>query len=202
VSSATVIEAVAIESGYTDSLVAVANYQIGAAGTPLINFPSSMAGAANLITVNGTALFNGSALELTDSAHFNEAAAAWYSVPVNVQSFTTHFTLQQQNNSGIPTGNGMTFTLQNQTPVSADTGSQVVSGGPTAIANAASGLGYSGVTGNTGGQLSGLTSSVAVKFDLYTGSGDETGLITNGADPTLTNVDMSGSGVALASGTA
>jgi Legume lectin domain/Chitobiase/beta-hexosaminidase C-terminal domain len=195
VSSAEVIEAVAIESGYTDSLVAVANYQIGAAGTPLINFPSSMAGASNLITVNGTASFNGSALQLTDSSHYDEAASAWYAVPVNVQSFTTHFTLQLLN----PSGNGMTFTIQNQTPASADSSSLYVSGGPTAIAND-TGLGYSGSTGSVGGQVAGLTSSVAVKFDLYTDTGDETGLLTDGADTTSVNVDMSSSGLSLHSG--
>jgi Legume lectin domain/Chitobiase/beta-hexosaminidase C-terminal domain len=195
VSSAEVIEAVAVESGYTDSLVGVANYQIGAAGTPLINFPSSMAGASNLITVNGTAHFNGSALQLTDSTNNDEAASAWYSIPVNVQSFTTHFTLQLLN----PTGNGMTFTIQNQTPASADTSSQFVSGGPTAIASD-TGLGYSGSTGATGGQIAGLTSSVAVKFGLFGGTGDETALLTNGVDPSTVNVDMSSSGLLLHSG--
>jgi Legume lectin domain/Chitobiase/beta-hexosaminidase C-terminal domain len=195
VSSSELVQAVAIEASYTDSLVATANYQIAPAGSPLINFPSSMAGASNLITVNGTALFNGSALQLTDSSHYNEAAAAWYVAPVNVQSFTTHFTLQLLN----PNANGMTFTIQNQTPPSADTSSQFVSGGPNAIASD-TGLGYSGTTGAVGGQVAGLTSSVAVKFDMYSGSGDETGLLTNGVDPQTVNVDMSSSGLSLHSG--
>ena len=51
-----------------------------------------------------------------------------------------------------------------------------------------------------GGQIAGLTNSVAVKFDLYTGTGDETGLLTNGADTTAVNVDMSSSGLSLHSG--
>jgi hypothetical protein len=93
----------------------------------------------------------------------------------------------------------MTFTIQNQTPASADTSSQFVSGGPTAIGND-TGLGYSGSTGNTGGQIAGLTSSVAIKFGLYGGTGDETGLLTNGADPSTVNVDMSSSGLSLHSG--
>jgi Legume lectin domain/Chitobiase/beta-hexosaminidase C-terminal domain len=196
VSSSEVVQAVSIESGYTDSYVAEANYQIAPAGTPIINFPSGFASASNLIAVNGVAKFNGSALQLTDTSQFNEAGSAWYVAPVNVQSFTTHFTLQLTS----PLANGMTFTIQNQTPPSSDTSSLFVSGGPNALANSSTGLGYSGSTGDVGGQISGLTSSVAVKFDLFTGTGDETGLVTNGGDTTLVNVDMSSSGLSLKSG--
>jgi hypothetical protein len=194
VSSSEIVQAVAIQSGYTDSPVGVANYQIAAAGAPLINF-SSFASAANLVTVNGTAKLTGSALQLTDSSTYNESASAWYDVPVNVQSFTTNFTLQLTN----PQANGMTFTIQNQPPASSDTSILYVSGGPNALANSASGLGYSGSTGG-GGQIAGLLSSVAVKFDLYTGSGNTTGLYTNGADTTANGIDMSSSGLSLHSG--
>jgi hypothetical protein len=41
---------------------------------------------------------------------------------------------------------------------------------------------------------------VAVKFDLYTGSGDTTGLYTNAADVSTLGVDMASSGLSLHSG--
>ena len=145
-SSSEVVQAVAIETGYTDSLVAVANYQIAPAGTPLINFPNGFASASNLVTVNGSAKFNGSAIQLTDSPIVMEAGSAWYVVPVNVQSFTTNFTIQLLN----PKANGMTFTIQNQPPASSDKSILYVSGGPNAIANNQNGLGYSGSTGGSG----------------------------------------------------
>lgn len=194
VSSNEVVQAVAIETGYTDSSVAVANYEIAPAGTPLINFPN-FANASNLVTVNGSAKINGSALQLTDTGTA-EAGSAWYVVPVNVSSFTTNFTLQLSN----PQGNGMTFTIQNQPPASSDSSILYVSGGPNAIGNNQGGLGYSGSTGGSGGQIAGLLNSVAVKFDLYTGSGDTTGLYTNGADPSQNSIDMTSSGLSLHSG--
>jgi hypothetical protein len=194
VSSSEVVQAVAIGTGYTDSSVAVANYQIAPAGTPLINLPNGFAGASSLVTVNGSAKFNGSAIQLTDTGA-SEAGSAWYVVPVNVSSFTTNFTLQLSS----PQANGMTFTIQNQPPASSDTSILYVSGGPNALANSASGLGYSGSTGS-GGQIAGLLNSVAVKFDLYSGSGDTTGLYTNGADPSQNSIDMSSSGLSLHSG--
>ena len=55
VSSSEVVQAVAIGTGNTDSLVAVANYQIAPAGTPVINFSEGFTNASNLVTVNGTA---------------------------------------------------------------------------------------------------------------------------------------------------
>ena len=195
VGSSEVVQAVAIETGFTDSVVAVANYQIAPTGTPLINFPSGFANASNLVTVNGSAKLNGSAIQLTDSVNGLEAGSAWYVVPVNVQSFTTTFTIQLLN----PKANGMTFAIQNQPPASSDKSILYVSGGPNAIGNNASGLGYSGTTGGFG-QLSGLLTSVAVKFDLYTGSGDTTGLYTNGADVSTLGVDMTSSGLSLHSG--
>jgi hypothetical protein len=196
VSSSEVVQAVAIQTGFTDSLVGVANYQIAPASTPLINFPSGFANASNLVTVNGSAKFNGSALQLTDTARGGEAGTAWYAVPVNVQSFTTNFTLQLLN----PQANGMTFTIQNQPPASSDKSILYVSGGPNTIGNNATGLGYSGSTGGTGGQIAGLLSSAAVIFDIYNGSGNLTGLYTNGANPTGSSIDMSSSGLSLHSG--
>jgi len=195
VNSSEVVQAIAVESGYTDSLVAVGNYQIAPANSPLISL-SNFSKASNLIAVNGVARFNGSALQLTDTSNYTEVGSAWYVVPVNVQGFTTNFTIQLLN----PQANGMTFTIQNQPPSSTDRSILYVSGGPNAIANDASGLGYSGSTNGTGGQTAGLYSSVAVIFDMYSGSGDLTGLYTNGAMPTGSSTDMSSSGVSLHSG--
>jgi hypothetical protein len=195
VSSSEVVQAIAIEAGFTDSPVAVANYEIASAGTPLINFPNGFAAASNLVTVNGIAKFNGSALQLTDTGVL-EAGSAWYAVPVNVSSFTSNFTLQLSSAAA----NGMTFTIQNQPPASSDSSILYVSGGPHAIGNNQSGLGYSGSTGGVGGQNAGLLSSAAVIFDLYNGSGDLTGLYTNGAMPTGSSVDMTSSGLSLHSG--
>jgi hypothetical protein len=195
VSSSEVVQAVAVQSGYTDSNVAVANYQIAAAGSPIINFPSGFAGASNLVTTNGTAKFSGSALQLTDTGTL-ESASAWYVVPVNVQSFTTNFTLSMTN----PWPNGMTFTIQNMPPPSTDTSVLYVSGGPNALGNSQTGFGYSGATNAVGGQIAGLASSVAIKFDRYTGSGNTTGMYTNGADLSVNSVDMSASGLSLKNG--
>jgi hypothetical protein len=184
VSSSEVVQAIAIGTGFTDSSVAAANYQIAPSGTPLINFPNGFANASNLVTANGATQFNGSAIQLTDATNLMEVGSAWYVVPVNIQSFTTNFTIQMLNAKA----NGMTFAIQNQPPASSDKSILDVSGGPNALANNQSGLGYSGSTGGTGGALSGLLTSVAVKFDL---TNNTTGLLTNGANAT-TNVTIAG----------
>jgi hypothetical protein len=198
VSSTTTVEAVAVETGYTDSLVAVANYQIAPAGTPIIDFPNGFAEASGLVTVNGAATLSGSSLELTDGTTMQDTSAAWYAVPVDVTAFTTDFTLHL-NAGGNRNGDGMTFVIQNEPPASSDGSILYVSGGPNALANGGPGFGYSGSTG-TGGQVAGLLTSVAVKFDQTDGSGDTTGLYTNGADLTQNSVDMTSSGLGLASG--
>jgi hypothetical protein len=195
VSSNEVIQAVAIEPSYTDSLVAMANYQIAPSGTPAINFASGFAGASNLVIPVGYAKISGSSLQLTDTSTAGlEAGAAWYAVPVDVTSFATNFTLLFTNANA----NGMTFCIQNQNPASSDTQSVVVSGGPTAIGNSQSGLGYSGSTGGVGGEIAGLLSSVALKFDLW--NGNSTGLYTNAADLAGAASQIAINGVNLNSG--
>jgi hypothetical protein len=198
VSSSQIVQAIAVQSGSTDSLVAQANYQIAPSGTPLINFPSGFGNSSGLLTTVGAALINSSGnLQLTDTGRQLEVGAAWYPVPVNVQSFTTNFTLLLTS----PVQNGLTFCIQNQPPSSSDTSIRWVSGGPTAMSNSEFGLGYSG--GTESGQYSeiaGLLSSVAVKFDLYAGTGNDTGLYTNGADLSQNGVSMNSSGVSLHAG--
>jgi hypothetical protein len=166
-------------------MVKVANYQIAPAGTPLINFPNGFTNASNLVAVNGSARFNGSAIQLTDATNIMEVGSAWYVVPVNVQSFSTNFTIQLLDAKA----NGMTFAIQNQPPASSDKSILHVSGGPNALANNQSGLGYSGSTGGTGGALSGLLTSVAVKFDL---TRNTTGIFTNGANTTTSDIAITG----------
>ncbi len=196
VSSSEIVQAVAIEAGYLDSPVATANYQIAAAGTPLINFPSGFANASGLVTSVGSTQLNGTAIRLTNSTpNAREVGAAWYVAPVNVSSFTTKFTLQFTSAAG----HGMTFCIQNQNPASTDSSSLYVSGGPYAMANDQLGLGYSGTTG-TYGQIAGLNTSIAVIFDFFNGSGDLTGLYMNGANPVGSSIDMTSSGVILRSG--
>jgi hypothetical protein len=201
VSSSQIIQAVAIQSGFTDSAVAAANYQIAPTNTPIVNFPSGFGGASGLIIPVGHAVFSGSSIQLTDTTVASlqgQAGAAWYAAPVNVQSFSTNFTLQFTNAQA----NGMTFAIQNQPATlsapfyTSGKGGSYVSGGPTAIANWGSALGYGYIPSGTGtGTTGGLVDSVAVTFNL---TDNGTGLYTNGVLPS--GSDTAISGVTLTSG--
>jgi hypothetical protein len=109
-------------------------------------------------------------------------AAAWFTTPVTITSFTTDFDFQLLSAKA----DGFTFAIQNV--------------GTSALGPVGSGLGYgAGVPGGTGG----IAKSVAVKFDLYSNNGegtDSTGVYTNGASPTIPATDMTASGVKLNSG--
>jgi hypothetical protein len=123
---------------------------------------------------------NGTRLELTDGGA-SEASSAWFTSPVNVQSFTTDFTFQLTN----PNADGMTFTIQNV--------------GTTALGSTGGGLGYASTVCNS---TSGIGTSVAVKFDLFQNcqeGNNSTGLYTNGASPTSPATALGG-GVNLHSG--
>jgi hypothetical protein len=203
VTSSQYIQAVAVQSGYTDSLVASGNYQIAASGTPIINFPNGFANAGNLMSLVGVAAINGSNLQVnTTTSGILPAGAAWYVAPVSVASFTTNFTIQ------IPSGanysdTGMTFCIQNQPlptdfkynnapPSSSDGELRWASGGPTSLANSGipNGFGYSGTTGaGTYSELTGLTRSVAVVFNSNSNS---TGLYQNAADVTQNAISLGG----------
>ncbi len=168
-SSATVT-AIASASGYTNSPLATAAYTI--TSPPPVNFSSGFS-AETTLTLNGSAKINGTRLRLTDGGA-SEAGSAFFSTPVNVQSFTNTFTFQLTSANA----DGFTFTIQGV--------------GPTALGTAGGNLGYTGIP-----------TSVAVKFDLFSNSGegsDSTGLYTNGATPMVPAVDMSSSGVNLHSG--
>jgi len=177
VSSSEYVQAIAVESGYTDSLVAGASYSIGGSGTPPVNFPNGFANAGALFSTVGTATINGSALQLTDSTQTSEIGAAWYVAPVNIQSFTASFTMKFVSASGY----GMAFVIQNQNGSSTDTSSQQVSGGPYNLGLPISGLGYQGTL-----------ASIAVKFDSLTSPGNTTGLYEDGAAPTTGQTPITG----------
>ncbi len=133
------------------------------------------------LSLNKKAQLSGTRLRLTDGGT-GEAGSAWFSTPVNVQTFTTFFTFQLTQ----PDAEGMTFVVQRA--------------GTTVAGPVAAGLGYGAKT-PTGPP--GIPHSVAVKFDIYNNFGEgrnSTGLYTNGASPTIPAVDMTGSGIDLRNG--
>jgi hypothetical protein len=179
ISSTTTLRGIATANGYNPSAVASWTYTINSGATG-INYGSGFTSSG--LTFNGSAKLNGTRLRLTDTGT-SEAGSAFFSTPINVQTFTTDFGFQLSNESA----DGFTFTIQGV--------------GATALGPSGGGLGYGPYTpGGTGG----IPSSVAVKFDIYsnaTGEGtDSTGLYTNGASPTIPALDMTSSGVALLSG--
>ncbi|MGA2564254.1 MAG: chitobiase/beta-hexosaminidase C-terminal domain-containing protein [Steroidobacteraceae bacterium] len=176
VSTNTVIQAVAIQSGYTDSLVAQGAYQIGTAN--IINLASGFSANDGVIPV-GYAYKSGSQFVLTDNkVNSFLTGAGWFSDPVNVQGFTSTF----QWSGG---GAGMCFVVQNNPqPYPSLSNAASVSGGPTVIGSSGTALGYGGV-GNA--PAVGLLNSVALCFDSRTVP-DSVGLYTNGATPTGSQV--------------
>ena len=176
-----VIQAVAIQAAFTDSLVGVGAYQIGTAN--VINLPSGFSANDGVVPV-GYAYKNGSALVLTDnltaysSATNGQSGAAWFCDPVNIESgFSTTFQIAFNG-----TANGMCFVMQN-TPAAYAAPSTAVSwpGGPNVIGGPESSLGYGG-SQQANGWSAGILNSVAIAFDLFTVS-NSVGLYTNGATP-------------------
>jgi fibronectin type 3 domain-containing protein len=142
-----------------------------ALSTTLINYGGGFTSSG--LQLNGSTTVNGTRLRLTDGGG-SESSSAFYTTPVNVQSFTTNFSFQMTSAAA----DGMAFVIQN--------------GAATALGGGGGNLGYAGI-GN----------SVAVKFDIYSNAGegtDSTGMYVNGAVPTVPAVDMTSSGVNLLSG--
>ena len=136
--------------------------------------------SATGLQFNGHTKLNGTRLQLTDTASTNEAASAFWTAPVSVQTFTNTFTFQLTN----PNADGFTFTIQN---------SDV-----TALGSPGAGLGY----GKFSTMTASIPKSVAIKFDLFNNSGEganSTGIYTNGASPTVPATTLGG-GVNLHSG--
>ena len=173
VTANTTVEALAVAPGFAQSAVASAAYVIQSGGSGGINFAGGFTSTTGL-QLNSVAKVNSSHyLELTDGGT-KEATSAFWTTPVNIQAFTTNFTFQLTS----AVADGFTFTIQN--------------GSATAVGGGGGGLGYGGIT-----------NSVAIKFDLYSNSGegtDSTGLYTNGTLPITPAIDMTGSGVVLSNG--
>lgn len=171
VSTATTINAIAIDPSLGNSPVSTASYTIQPSAAT-INFGSGFASTTGL-QFNGKAVASNNQLLLVNGAKVTAGSVFWNQT-VSVQSFSTTFTFQLSK----ATADGFTFTIQND--------------GAKSIGSNSAGLGYSG-----------LKKSVAVKFDLYSNSGegtDSTGVYTNGAAPTVPAVSMTSSGVVLRSG--
>jgi len=181
VSANEVIQAVAIQSGYTDSLVGTGTYQINTSN--VINFPSGFS-AGSLINV-GFAYLSGSAYRVSDTTQ-GTSGAAWFPAPVTISSFSTKFTL----NWGS-VGQGMCFVIQNN-PLAYATASNSInwSGGPTIVGAGGYALGYGGIDAYNyrgTGLAFGILNSIAIVFNQSpTGSSDPSngvGLYTDGKAP-------------------
>jgi hypothetical protein len=128
------------------------------------------------LTLNGGAAIAGTRLRLTDGAA-SEARSAFFSPPVNIQSFTSDFIFQLTN----ATADGFTFTIQRSAL--------------TAVGAGGGGLAY-GNSSATG--FGGIPNSIAIKFGIF--NSNSTGLLTNGAFPGSVSTDMTGSGINLHTG--
>ncbi len=181
VGSNTTISAIAAFTGEANSNVSTATYSIQQAGT-VINFSNGFASVVGM-TLNGSATnVDDTRLQLTTGVE-DQSGSAFYDTPTNIQGFTTNFTFQLSD----ALADGMTFTMQNV--------------GPTALGGNGGSLGY-GPNPNTA-TTGGIASSVAIKFDFFSNAGegtDSTGLYVDGASPTVPAIDMTSSGVILASG--
>jgi Legume lectin domain/Chitobiase/beta-hexosaminidase C-terminal domain len=172
------VTAVAIVPGFAGSAASSANYIIPASG-PVVNFGAGF--TASGLALNGGAAINGTRLRLTDTGN-QEARSAFFSTPVNIQSFTNDFSFQLTSAKA----DGVTFTIQGNSPA--------------ALGPAGGGLGYGPPTP---AGAPGIPRSVAVKFDLYNNAGeggDSIGMYTNGASPSTPFTDLTPSGVNLHSG--
>ncbi len=141
-------------------------------GQPVMpNYPVGF--TASQLALNGVAALSGTSLELTNGGQ-EEASSAYFMTPVDIQDFATDFDFQLTS----AVADGFTFVLQND--------------GLTALGGRGGALGYGGIP-----------DSVAIKFNIYNGAGqgsDSTGVYINGAPPTLPSINLTPSGVMLASG--
>jgi hypothetical protein len=173
VSATETLQAIAVETGYTNSPVASATYTINPA-TIYVSYPSDGFTTSSLSLNNGPTV-TGGVLELTDGGT-GEIRSAWYEKAVPVNGFTADFTFQMLNAAA----DGMTFTIQNDPKAI------------WALGDGGGGLGYQGIQ-----------NSVALKFDIYNNAGEGTdsiGVYTDGAAPNIPATDLSSSGIKLSSG--
>ena len=181
VSANAVIQAVAVQAGFTDSLVATGTYQINTSN--VINYPNGFT-AGSLINV-GFAYLSGNAYRVSDTTP-STSGAVWFPAPVAVSSFTTNFTLVWGSS-----GQGMCFVIQNSPqPYSSGTGNAINwSGGPTIVGAAGNAMGYGGIDAYNArgtGLAFGILNSVAVAFNQYAVGSDApngVGVYTGGNAP-------------------
>jgi Bacterial lectin len=123
--------------------------------------------------LNGNAVIAGTSVTLTDTTTSGEAGSLFSLGKVNVSQFSTNFQFQLMPSSSGSFGDGITFTIQNNTP--------------QALGGNGSNLGYGGIT-----------SSFTVKLDTYLStsgtasdpSADSMGFFSGGVSPIGGN-DMS-----------
>jgi hypothetical protein len=180
VNATTTVRAIATETGFSPSATAQSVITINTGGSiGAVNFGSGFSAAG--LQFNGHTKLNGTRLQLTDTTATNESASAFWTTPVNVQTFTNDFTFQLT----TPNADGFTFTIQNA--------------GTTALGPSGGGLGYGP---DSPGGAAGVPKSVAIKFDLFANAGEgtnSTGRYSNGASPTTPATTLGG-GVNLHSG--
>jgi Legume lectin domain/Chitobiase/beta-hexosaminidase C-terminal domain/NHL repeat len=173
----------------------VPSYAAGLSAVSLTTNGDASIGYAQLQTQNALGGNPGSqnVLLLTDGSEL-KASSAFFSKPVNVQSFHTNFTFQLSGPVYFPgppyfpepptepslstIADGFTFTIQNM--------------GPKALGALGGGLGYASIG-----------KSVAVKFDLHSNAGEgsnSTGVYVNGEMPTMPSIDLDGTAIDLHSG--
>lgn len=166
------IKAVAISPKLHNSNIGSSAYVIQQGGSS-INFGSGFSSTAGL-TLNGSAVAtDDTRLQLTTGGLW-QGGSVWWNAPINIQAFTTSFEFQLS----AAQANGFTFTIQNV--------------GTKALGGDSAGLGYQNIL-----------KSVAVKFNIYNyeNEGDNsTGVYTNGEPPTTPTVNLTPSGIILASG--
>ncbi|WP_161557526.1 lectin-like domain-containing protein [Acidisarcina polymorpha] len=165
------VKAFAVSPNLLPSFVVNEVYDIDPVYT--LAFPNGFVGSENQIQFNGSTTLDDFRLQLTNGG-MGEKGSAFYKTPVNIGSFTTDFVFQLSN----PAGDGITFTIQNNSP--------------TAIGGDGGSLGYASIP-----------NSVAIKFDLYNDQGEganSTGIYFNGVQPTIPSYDLTNSGINLHSG--
>ena len=118
VGSNEIVQAIAVESGYTSSEPAQGNYQIQPAGSSDHQLCERLRRRERPDAHRRDRHHQRRRPAAHGQDNSIEIASGFYAAPVNIQSFTTQFTLQF---SGNVDQNTLLFVIQNQTPASADT---------------------------------------------------------------------------------
>jgi hypothetical protein len=163
------VNAIAIQSGYTNSAPATATYLIANASALVSDLVGGLKASAFNLNGGATVTSNGY-LQLTDGGT-TEARSAWLTTKLPIQNFTTDFTFQQLN----PNGDGMTFAIQALSP--------------TALGMSGGGLGYQNISSSVAVKFD--------LFNNNSEGPNSTGLYTNGAPPTIPAIDLTSTGINL-----